>query len=232
MVGFPVRPKEGNVMTYLGEVCPKSKFLRNSMTWVFALTLGLLVSISDVKLPAETGVAADRLSHPISGKAVFPGDGFADQDEPDVADLSASVYVPKGEPELLPYDQVIHEAAGRNDVDAELILAIIMAESQLNPRAKSKRGARGLMQLMPVTADALDVDNVYNPEENINAGTRHFRGLLDRFDGNVKLALAAYNAGEQNVLRYNGIPPYPETQAYVARVLNYYSALKQDTIDF
>jgi len=192
--------------------------------------MGLLVSISDVKLPAETGVRADRLGHPIGGNAVF--DGFADQDEPDVADLSASVYVPKGEPELLPYDRVIHAAAGRHDVDAELILAIIMAESQLNPRAKSKKGARGLMQIMPVTADALDVANIYNPEENINAGTRHFRWLLDRFDGDVQLALAAYNAGEQNVLRYNGIPPYPETRAYIARVLNYYAALKQDIFDF
>ncbi len=219
-------------MICLGEPCPKREFLRNSMMWLFALTLGLLVSISDVKLPAETGVRADRLGHPIGGNAVFAGDGFADQDEPDVADLSASVYVPKGEPELLPYDRVIHAAAGRHDVDAELILAIIMAESQLNPRAKSKKGARGLMQIMPVTADALDVANIYNPEENINAGTRHFRGLLDRFDGDVQLALAAYNAGEQNVLRYNGIPPYPETQAYVARVLHYYSTLKQDVIDF
>lgn len=214
------------------EACPKKKFIKNSIRWVFALTLGLLVSISDVKLPAETSVRADRLGHPIRGNAVSPADGFADQDESAVADLSASVYVPKGEPELLPYDRVIHEAAGRHDVDAELILAIIMAESQLNPRAKSKRGAKGLMQIMPVTADALDVANIYNPEENINAGTRHFRGLLDRFDGNVKLALAAYNAGEQNVLRYNGIPPYPETQAYVVRVLYYYSVLKQDVIDF
>lgn len=219
-------------MVYYGGACPKRKLLRNSMTWVFALTLGLLVSISDVKLPAETRVRADRLVQPISGNADFPGDGFADLDEPDMADLSASVYVPKGEPQLLPYDRVIHAAAGRHDVDAELILAIIMAESQLNPRAISKRGAKGLMQLMPVTADALDVDNVYNPEENINAGTRHFRWLLDRFDGNVKLALAAYNAGEQNVLRFNGIPPYPETRAYVARVLNYYSARKQDFVDF
>jgi soluble lytic murein transglycosylase-like protein len=202
------------------------------MTWAFALALGLLVSISDVRLPAETRPRVDRLARPIGGNADLPGDGFADQDEPDLADLSASVYVPKGEPELLPYDRVIHAAAGRHDVDSELILAIIMAESQLNPMAKSKRGAKGLMQLMPVTADALDVGNAYNPEENINAGTRHFRWLLDRFDGDVKLALAAYNAGEQNVLRFNGIPPYPETRAYVARVLNYYSALKQDIIDF
>lgn len=219
-------------MACFDEVCPKRKFLKKSITWVFALTLGLLVSISDVKLPPETVATAERLGHPISGEIASFEDGFANHDEPGVGDLSASVYVPKGEPELLPYDQVIHEAAGRHDVDAELILAIIMAESQLNPRAKSKRGARGLMQLMPLTADALDVSNIYNPEENVNAGTRHFRGLLDRFDGNVKLALAAYNAGEQNVLRFKGIPPYPETQAYVARVLYYYSALKQDIIDF
>jgi hypothetical protein len=219
-------------MDYIGEACPKRKILQNAMKWVFALALGLMVSISDVKLPAETSARANRFSHPINGHAGFPGDVFADHDETDMADLSASVYVPTGEPELLPYDQLIHEAAGRHDVDAELILAIIMAESQLNPRAKSKRGAKGLMQLMPVTADALDVANIYNPEENINAGTRHFRGLLDRFDGDVKLALAAYNAGEQNVLRYNGVPPYPETQAYVARVLFYYEALRQDTIDF
>jgi soluble lytic murein transglycosylase-like protein len=202
------------------------------MTWVFALTLGLLVSISDVKLPAERSVLADHLRHPISGNAGFTEDVFADHDDPDVADLSAAVYVPKGEPELLPYDKVIHEAAGRYDVDADLILAIIMTESQFNPSAKSKRGAKGLMQLMPVTAGALDVADIYSPEENINAGTRHFRWLLDRFDGNVKLALAAYNAGEQNVVRYNGVPPYPETRAYVSRVLGNYAAIKQDAFAF
>lgn len=219
-------------MVYVGEACPKRKFLRNSMTFVFALTLGLLVSISDVKLPAETGLRGGRLAHPISGGSTFTDGFLPDYDEPDVADLSAAMYVPTGEPALLPYDQVIHEAAGRYDVDADLILAIIMAESQLNPRAKSKRGARGLMQIMPVTADALDVVNIYSPEENINAGTRHFRWLLDRFDGNVKLALAAYNAGEQNVMRFNGVPPYPETRAYVSRVLENYAAIKRDVFEF
>jgi soluble lytic murein transglycosylase-like protein len=104
-----------------------------------------------------------------------------------------------------------------------------MVESQLNPSAKSKRGAKGLMQLMPVTADALDVANIYSPEENVIAGVRHFRYLLDRFDGDLKLALAAYNAGPQNVVRYDGIPPYPETRAYVTRVLEYYAAAKEDS---
>jgi soluble lytic murein transglycosylase-like protein len=197
-VDFPALRKEGNVMVYPEEACPKRKLIRNSMGWVFALSLGLSVSVADVKLPAETNKGRGKLDYPVAGNAKFTADVFWDHNESEISDLSASVYVPKGEPEVLPYDKVIHEAAGRYDVDADLILAIIMAESQLNPRAKSKKGARGLMQLMPVTAVALDVANIYNPEENINAGVRHFRWLLDRFDGDVKRALAAYNAGLQN----------------------------------
>jgi hypothetical protein len=219
-------------MGYPEEACPKRKFIRNSMGWAFALSLGLSVTITDVKLPAETNRGRGRLNHPISGNAIFADDTFSGHDGSEISDLSASVYVPQAEPEVLPYDQVIHEAAGRYDVDADLIQAIIMAESQFNPSAKSKKGAKGLMQLMPVTADALDVANIYSPEENVNAGVRHFRWLLDRFDGDLKRALAAYNAGVQNVLRYDGVPPYPETRAYVTRVLEYYAAIKADTLSF
>ena len=136
---------------------------------------------------------------------------------PSVADLAPKPFVPKGEPDLLPFDQVIHEAAGRHHMDADLILAVILAESRLNPTAKSKKGAKGLMQLMPVTADALDVADIYSPEENVNAGVRHLRWLLDRFDGDLRMALAAYNAGHQNVLRHDGIPPFPETRASCAQ---------------
>ena len=217
-------------MVYPDEACPKRKFIRNSMGWVFALSLGLSVSIADVKLPAET--RSGRLHHPAGGDLSPTGDFLAPHDEAEVSDLSGSVYVPKGEPEVLPFDLVIHEAAGRYDVDADLIQAIIMAESQFNPGAISKKGAKGLMQLMPVTADALDVANIYSPEENIKAGVRHFRWLLDRFDGDLKRALAAYNAGVQNVLRYDGVPPYPETRAYVTRVMHYYAAIKADSFAF
>jgi len=219
-------------MAYSEEACPKRKFIKNSMGWVFALSLGFSVSISDVKLPAETNKGWGRLNHPVAGNALIADDGISDRKGSEISDLSASVYVPQAEPEVLPFDQVIHEAAGRYDVDADLIQAIIMAESQFNPSAKSKKGAKGLMQLMPVTADALDVANIYSPEENINAGVRHFRWLLDRFDGDLKRALAAYNAGVQNVLRYDGVPPYPETRAYVTRVLDYYAAIKADTLSF
>ena len=219
-------------MAYYVDDCPRKAFIRKSKAWAFALSLGLLVSISDVRLPAETNSGRQLPGQVIATEAAFHDAVPVDFGEDGADDVLAFVYEPTGEPELLPYDMVVHEAAGRHDVDADLIMAIIMAESQFNPKAKSKRGARGLMQLMPVTADALDVNDVFNPAENVEAGTRHFRWLLDRFDGDVKLALAAYNAGEQNVLRYNGIPPYPETRAYVVRVLEYYASLKQDGIDF
>jgi soluble lytic murein transglycosylase-like protein len=88
------------------------------------------------------------------------------------------------------------------------------------------------MQLMPVTADALEVADIYSPEENVNAGVRHLRWLLDRFDGDLRMALAAYNAGVQNVLRHDGVPPFPETRAYVTRVLEYYAGIKNDTLEF
>jgi len=196
------------------------------------LTLGLMVSISDVKLSAEPGSDKGRISHLGGHGANFLPDVIADNDEPEISDFSTSMFVPKGEPELLPFDRVIHEAAGRHDVDPDLILAVIMAESQFNPKAKSKRGARGLMQLMPVTANGLDVVDIFSPEENVDAGTRHLRLLLDRFDGNTKLALAAYNAGMQNIIRYDGFPPFPETHAYVSRVLEHYAAIKQGTFQF
>lgn len=219
-------------MVYGQEACPKKKFFRRSTSWIFALSIGLVVSISDVKLPAEPGTERDRLAPPGNHGAPFLHDAIADHDEPEAADLSNAVFVPKGEPELLPFDRVIHEAAGRHDVDPDLILAVIMAESQFNPKAKSKRGARGLMQLMPVTANGLDVVDIFSPEENIDAGTRHLRLLLDRFDGNTKLALAAYNAGMQNIIRYDGFPPFPETHAYVSRVLEHYAAIRQGAFQF
>jgi soluble lytic murein transglycosylase-like protein len=114
---------------------------------------------------------------------------------------------------------IIKEAASRYGVSEELIAAVIEAESQFNPRAVSHRGAQGLMQLMPETAATLGVENPFSPRENIDGGVRHLRSLMDRFDNNVPLALAAYNAGHVAVLHYNGIPPYPQTRAYVSRIL-------------
>jgi soluble lytic murein transglycosylase-like protein len=122
------------------------------------------------------------------------------------------------------YSQEIAEAAARYAVPERLIWAVIRAESGFDPRAVSARGARGLMQLMPETAAILGVRDPFNPRENIHAGARHLRGMMERFRYDLPLAIAAYNAGERPVASYRGIPPYPETREYVARVLRYYGA--------
>ena len=117
------------------------------------------------------------------------------------------------------YSGEIREIAARHGVDADLVEAVIRVESAFNPRAVSNKGAQGLMQLMPRTASALGVRNVFDPYQNIDGGVRHLRYLLDKYPGNVPLALAAYNAGEKAVDSYGGVPPYPETVQYVQKIL-------------
>ena len=121
---------------------------------------------------------------------------------------------------------IIIQASRRHQVDPALVYAIIMAESGYNPKAISKRGARGLMQLMPATAEALGVKDSFNPEQNINGGVRHFKWLVNQFDGNIELALAAYNAGSRKVRRYQGVPPFRATQLYIKKVFKYYRIYK------
>jgi len=128
-----------------------------------------------------------------------------------------------------PYAREITEAADRYGIPERLVTAVIRAESGFNPRAVSRKGAQGLMQLMPSTASVLGVRNSFDPRENIDGGVRHLRGLLDRFPGNLPHAIAAYNAGEKAVAAYGGIPPYPETQDYVVKVLRYYGMDRIDT---
>ena len=132
--------------------------------------------------------------------------------------------------ESIPFHGIIVQAAGRYEVDPHLIRAIIFAESGYNPRAKSKKGARGLMQLMPSTAKSLGVEDSFDPEENIDGGVRYFRSLLDRFGGDVQLALAAYNAGSRHVRNYEGIPPFRATQLYVKKVLKFHKKFKSEMI--
>ena len=122
------------------------------------------------------------------------------------------------------YSKEIAEAAALYAVPERLIRAVIRAESAFDPRAVSPRGACGLMQLMPETAAILGVRDLFNPRQNIHAGARHLRAMMERFRNDLPMALAAYNAGERPVASYRGIPPYPETREYVARVLRYYGA--------
>jgi hypothetical protein len=121
-----------------------------------------------------------------------------------------------------PYAVEIREAATRYGVDPDLVHSVIRVESDFNPWAVSRKGAQGLMQLMPRTAALLGVRDAFNPRQNIHGGVRHLRGLIDRYGGNLPLALAAYNAGEQAVDWHRGIPPYPETQEHIQRVLSHY----------
>ena len=132
------------------------------------------------------------------------------------AESTAATTEPEAE---MTIDEHIKEVADRHGVRADLVAAVIEAESEFNPRAVSRRGARGLMQLMPKTAATLGVDDPFDPKANIEAGVKHLRAMMDRFDNNIPLALAAYNAGEVAVIKHRGIPPYRETRAYVKRIL-------------
>ena len=125
------------------------------------------------------------------------------------------------------YDAVIQSAARRNGVPPALVKAVIQAESAFNPRAVSPKGAMGLMQLMPQTAESLGVAQPFVAEANVHGGTRYLRHLHDRF-GSWTHTLAAYNAGPTAVRRYRGVPPYPETRTYVKRVLSYYRRFHGD----
>ncbi|WP_088822329.1 lytic transglycosylase domain-containing protein [Acinetobacter apis] len=129
------------------------------------------------------------------------------------------------------FDSIISSAAAKYQVPEGLVKAIMHTESSFNIYAKSPVGAQGLMQLMPATAKRFNVNDSYNPHENIHAGAKYLSILLKRFNGNTSLALAAYNAGEGNIHKYGGIPPFKETQNYVVRVMSRYKNLYASQLD-
>jgi soluble lytic murein transglycosylase-like protein len=122
------------------------------------------------------------------------------------------------------YDDIIRSASYRHNVDANLVRAVIKVESDFNSNARSHKGATGLMQLMPETARLHNVNDIYDPSDNIEGGVRHLKLLLNRFQGDLPLTLAAYNAGVKAVEKHGGIPPFAETREYVRRVLQYYQS--------
>jgi soluble lytic murein transglycosylase-like protein len=137
---------------------------------------------------------------------------------PDTRDILRGRAMTSGE-----LDSIIQEAAHRHDVDPNLVRALIKVESNFNARAVSPKGAVGLMQLMPSTARTLNVSNPFDPQQNVDAGVRHLKHLLQDFNGDVKLSLAAYNAGAGAVTRANGVPRYAETRKYVKRITTLYA---------
>ncbi len=142
----------------------------------------------------------------------YPEDTTESNAAQTLPEVAAARLVEKSE-----FDPLIESASDRHGVDARLVKALIQVESGFQPRARSHKGAMGLMQLMPQTARLYQTRNLYDPASNIEAGTRHLKKLLGEFE--LPLALAAYNAGEEAVRRFGGIPPYKETRNYVARIL-------------
>src|SRR5947199_10451762 len=128
-----------------------------------------------------------------------------------------------------PYRELVEAAAARYKVDADLITSVIAVESNFDPKAVSRKKARGLMQLLPETAARLGVRNIEDPQENIDAGTRYLRDLLQKYSNNLVLALAAYNAGPERIQQYGRVPPFPETISYVRRVKRGYESSKSST---
>ena len=129
----------------------------------------------------------------------------------------------EGKQYIITYDTIINSASKKFGVESRLIKAVIMAESSFNPNAVSKSGAQGLMQLMPITADDMNVGDPFDPEENIYGGTQYLSLLLKKFKHDKGLALAAYNAGPKTVSKHNSIPPIPQTEKFVSRVMRYYT---------
>lgn len=190
---------------------------------------GRTMSVQSYRVDGNMGVAALRAG----GEVTFPSDMVVrvdpDEvpypapvvDEPVAAEAAAPVPVAVlVADEVLaarPFADIISTVAASHNVDVRLIHAVIEQESAYQARARSKKGARGLMQLMPATARQYGVRNSYDPKANIEAGVRHLKDLLSRLE--LPTALAAYNAGEGTVRRYGGLPPFPETQNYVRRIL-------------
>jgi soluble lytic murein transglycosylase-like protein len=132
----------------------------------------------------------------------------------------------------VPFGDLIHAKAQKYDVDPALVAAVVETESRFHTNARSQVGARGLMQLMPKTGRWMGASNLYNAEQNVDAGAKYLKYLNGRFDGNLTKTIAAYNAGEGNVRRYNGVPPFRETRSYVKKVMTRYEKRKQELKQF
>ena len=206
------------------------------------LQLGFLVALTVSQLSAaqianlSNGFSIRHERHETLGETTRlylgsePGSSYVDVATSQIADFEA---VP---PEPTPagtqpsptkdLNAIISSASSSSQIDADFIASVIRAESGNNPHAVSRKGAQGLMQLMPQTASNLGVKNSFDPAENVDGGVRYLRDLLLAYNGDAAKALAAYNAGPQRVQQYHGVPPYRETHAYVARVISDYNRKK------
>jgi soluble lytic murein transglycosylase-like protein len=183
---------------------------------LLAVLLGMAPAAADIYMYEDSeGVLHFFTDTPTDRRKVFTRDNKKDRKARTAFRLSGNARDPKE------FEPIIDSYAAEYGVDKSLVKAMILVESGYDPNAVSPKGAVGLMQLMPGTAQGLRVANSFDPAENIRGGVRYLRFLLDTFKGNVRLALAAYNAGLSTVTRYGGIPPYEETRNYVAKVMDY-----------
>jgi hypothetical protein len=169
--------------------------------------------------PAVMSAARNAAAEVTSYVNAQPRTGKPSLQDPNYRKLASGYQVSSAD-----IDKAIEEAAQRHGVDANLVRAVVKVESNFNTRAVSRTGAMGLMQLMPKTARLLSVSNPFDPAQNVDAGVRHLKSLLQNYNGDVRLSLAAYNAGEGAVARNNGIPPYAETRDYVRKITEIYGA--------
>ena len=190
------------------------------LLFIIMVTTGVLC-ISWIHDNKRLARAVDK--KPLAGNVIIPGSLPQKHSDNITESGSSSINGKNAECFLHP---IVIQAASRHQVDPALVKAIIMAESGYNARAISKKGAKGLMQLMPATAQALGVEDAFNPKQNISGGVRYFKQLVDQFNGDVTLALAAYNAGSRNVRHYQGIPPFKATRCYIKKVFKYYQIYK------
>ena len=196
--------------------------LTNSFFWILCFAAPLLLAVSPGFCDQVQTQSERRAPLDYQGAILQPMTGMVFEDK----GRNAATLVRFKKRERL-FHPIIIKVSRHYQVDPALVKAIILAESEYNPNAISRRGAKGLMQLMPRTARSLGVEDIFDPEHNIKGGVRHFKGLLKKFEGDVKLALAAYNAGSGRVRQYKGIPPFKATKRYIKKVVEYYEIYKQ-----
>jgi soluble lytic murein transglycosylase-like protein len=188
---------------------------------VFRSFLGLVIVFGTVS-PAAAQIYSWREA---DGKLVLsdrPRSGKGSETTYDIHGASTAGTNTKASAKSAPFEAAISEHASRQGVAVDLVRAVIQVESAFNPSAVSDKGAMGLMQLMPYTAKSLNVENAFDPRQNIDAGVRHLKSLLENYNGNVELSLAAYNAGSGAVRRSGGVPPFRETRDYVKKITELY----------
>lgn len=191
----------------------------------FALLLGVPLALGVVEIPTMNTAASETkaivMPQPTDGFRIFTSDKVRSEfldPQPERPALTLEVTKEEFFRVRVPYGKIIYREAVKNHLAPELVAAVIQAESDFRPRLISDKNAQGLMQIVPSTGQLLGASNLFDPEQNIVAGTKYLRYLIDRFDGNMKMALAAYNAGEGNIEKFGGVPPFAETQNYVQRV--------------